>query len=395
MIENGLYTPSNGTTGRKIPTPTDNDNDMDIDIDSSTQLPPRSSEDTLLEISKLIIDSPRIKLLDSISCTHNPLYENIITNYIENNVNFRKNPRLSNPTMRNHLIELIRNVFGRSSILFAIDVEAWEFSTETVTEIGIAIYDPREQQVSLVPSTIHIHIRIKENLNKTNGRYVPNHAMNFNGNITYIMSQTEAVYFTQSLVNYYFSQIQQTGYSCYLVGHDVKGDVKWMNSLGVNFPTGYQTIDTNHLCRISHGRANISLKKALEAVDIPYAYLHNAGNDAYYTLLLAMKLCDPQSRVRYGLDIFVPDENQQMQDSLTPEEKKARKEEKKARKEANRKARLDARSRGEEYIPPSRQKQEQDKTNSPKKKRKKLPRGVTCEAIELNSALEATSVIFR
>lgn len=101
-----------------------------------------------------------------------------------------------------------------------------------------------------------------------------------------------------------------------------------MNSLGVNFPTGYQTIDTNHLCRISHGRANISLKKALEAVDIPYAYLHNAGNDAYYTLLLAMKLCDPQSRVRYGLDIFVPDENQQMQDSLTPEEKKARKEEK-------------------------------------------------------------------
>ena len=49
-----------------------------------------------------------------------------------------------------------------------------------------------------------------------------------------------------------------------------------------------------------------------------------------------MKLCDPQSRVRYGLDIFVPDENQQMQDSLTPEEKQEKKRKRHERKQIER-----------------------------------------------------------
>ena len=38
------------------------------------------------------------------------------------------------------------------------------------------------------------------------------------------------------------------------------------------------------------------------AHDIPHAFLHNAGNDAYYTLVLALRLCDPQSRALSTLD---------------------------------------------------------------------------------------------
>lgn len=297
-------------------------------------------------------------------------------------------------------------MFGRTSTLFALDIEAWELNTQIVTEIGIAIYDPRDQQVSLVPSTIQIHIRIKEHLDKTNGRYVPNHARNFNGNITYIMSQADAALFTQSLVNYYFCKVRQSGFSTFLVGHNLKGDIKWMNSIGVLFPSEYSTIDTNSLCRITHGKTNISLRKALEAVEIPYAYLHNAGNDAYYTLLLAMKLCDPQSRTRYSLDVYSPYSQQQQQDdTMTQEEIKAlieerrvQQEEKRVQKEAKRQARLGARARGEVYVPPPNvkqtQEQEQAKSSSPKKKKKKLPKGVTCEEIELSSALEATSAIF-
>lgn len=399
MNQNGLFIPSNGSPKVPIDTviPSSLINSMDIDSVPLQNLPVLTAPGSLPEVSKLLDTRPRIMALDSIPWSCNPVYQSIISQYADTNTNFSSNPKLMNAETRDHLLGLMRQVFGRTSILFALDIEAWELNSNIVTEIGIAIYDPRDQQVSLVPSTIQIHIRIKEHLEKTNGRYVPNHARNFNGNITYIMPQAEAALFTQTLVDYYFCKIRQHGFSTYLVGHNLQGDIKWMNSIGVVFPLGYSTLDTNHLFRINHGKTNISLKKALKAVEIPYAYLHNAGNDAYYTLLLAMKICDPQARVRYSLDVYSPYSEQQQYNFMTREERRARKEEKKAQKETKRQARLEAEARGEVYVPPPNpnqtQEQEQAQLSSPNKK-KKLPKGATCEAIELSSASEAASAIF-
>ncbi|RCK65397.1 Good for full DBP5 activity protein 2 [Candida viswanathii] len=382
-MQNGIYLPPDRTTpplNNAAATPTDHP------MDAQHVPPPPTS---LEHLSSVMENSPRFRALDSLPVKHQAMYQNVVTYYVNENSNFQTNPRLtSNPALRDHLVGLIRQVYGRSAILFALDVEAWELNTHVVTEIGIAIYDPRDQQVSLVPSTTQIHIRIKENMDKVNGRYVPNHATNFIGDATYVMTQADAAMFTQSLVNYYFGKIRLTGYACYLVGHDLKGDLQWMNSLGVSFPLEYQVMDTNHLFRISHGNTNISLKRALLGVGIPYAYLHNAGNDAYYTLLLAMKLCDPQSRTRYALDVFVPSKN--VPPPMTEEERVVYDKEKKEKKEAKRQARLEAKARGEKYVPPKQDQQD----NAPKRKKKKGPKAATCESIELDSALEAARIIF-
>ncbi|KGU21017.1 hypothetical protein MG7_04982 [Candida albicans P34048] len=335
------------------------------------------SKEHLSEVTSHLETLPQFQTLEDESSAHHIIYQSMVDKYASNNQNFKTNPRLADPRTRNNLLELMKDVYGRKSILFALDVEAWELDTNIVTEIGIAIYDPRGQADSLIPATIQLHIRIKEHLARTNGKYVPHHAHNFNGNTSYIMSEREAATLTQSLINFYFISAESKGTGCYLVGHDLKGDVKWMNSLGVTFPSQFKSLDTNYLFRISHGKENISLKRALAFVHIPFAYLHNAGNDAYYTLLLAMKLCDPHSRVRYRLDVLI---NVETYPTLT-------KEEKKERKNRRRQEKLEAIARGEhvEQKPPA------PKQTTKKSNRKKL----TCESIELESAIEVFDAMFK
>ncbi|KAK6201656.1 uncharacterized protein RJT21DRAFT_76837, partial [Scheffersomyces amazonensis] len=164
-----------------------------------------------------------------------------------------------------------------------IDVEAFEMNTNLITEIGISIYDPREQFTSMVPTIHNIHIKIQENFDYPNGRFVPNHGMNFNGGTTYLMKLHSAATFTQGLINHYFIKSRSGDVRTCLIGHDVKGDIKWLNTLGIKFPNNVPIIDTSILFSMSQGKNGTSLKNALIRVQIPHAFLHNAGNDAYYT----------------------------------------------------------------------------------------------------------------
>lgn len=243
-------------------------------------------------------DSPYFKKLQNSGPQGQQYYDRIIDKYLQK---ISKQNRLSNPSSLFLLKEGMKAVFGRRSILFCIDVEAWEVNTKVVTELGIAIYDPRKQANALIPDIKLIHIVIKENMKRKNGRFVPEHSRNYNGKTTYILPQAEAVRFVQSLIQYYFIDKAHKR-QCYLVGHDVRGDIEWMKKLGIQFPTNIDSLDTQKLYAASHGMKGASLKNALRSADIPHAFLHNAGNDAYYTLALALKLCDPQSRSLSTLD---------------------------------------------------------------------------------------------
>ncbi|KAK6455900.1 uncharacterized protein RJT20DRAFT_51633 [Scheffersomyces xylosifermentans] len=243
---------------------------------------------------------PRVGKLQTMQAPIVPLLSDYIEMYF-NKTDFSHNPRLVHKPQQDYLKQCMHKVYGRKNILFCIDVEAWELNGDFITEIGISIYDPRVQFLSMMPSTTQIHILIRENLERHNGRFVPDHARNFNGGTSLVMSEYEAACFIQTLINFYFEpNNSKLGGS--LVGHDVKGDIKWFNQLGVKFPDKVDIIDTHTLFGFTTGKNGTSLKNALIAVDIPYAFLHNAGNDAYYTLLVLMKLCDPRCRLVYSLD---------------------------------------------------------------------------------------------
>lgn len=242
--------------------------------------------------------SPYFRKLESSELNGQLYYDRIINKYIQK---ISKQSRLHNPSSLAILKEGMKAVYGRRGILFCIDVEAWEVNTKIVTELGIAIFDPRKQANALMPNITLIHIIIRENMKRKNGRFVPEHSHNYNGKTTYILSQVEAVKFVQSLIQYYFIDLLHKR-QCYLVGHDVRGDIEWMRKLGIHFPKDTSSLDTQKIYAASHGMNGASLKNALRSADIPHAFLHNAGNDAYYTLVLALRLCDPQSRALSTLD---------------------------------------------------------------------------------------------
>ncbi|EGW30219.1 uncharacterized protein SPAPADRAFT_158820 [Spathaspora passalidarum NRRL Y-27907] len=364
---------------------------------------------------------PKFKTLDDIGWLAMPMYDNVVDQYISDNANLTSNPRLTDKTTRNRFIENMRSVYGRKSILFSVDVEAWELDTNIITEIGIAIYDPRDQQVAMIPTFQQIHIRIKENLYKLNGRFVPEHASNFNGGVSYIMTKYEAGSFVQSLVDYYFSKTKQD-IGSFLVGHDLPGDIKWLTTLGVKFPSNLSRLDTVHLLALTLGKQGTSLGNALNMVKIPHAFLHNAGNDAYYTLLLAMTLCDPQCRIKFNLDVLRVKEGP----ILT-------KEEKLAKKELKRQQRMEAKEKeAKEKVKNGTEEEEEDKdnvsgtlansieevnlskdeipteasgngdctknkidvVNKPKKKSKKKHPSNIAESIEITTAIDASLKIF-
>lgn len=191
-------------------------------------------------------------------------------------------------------------VFSRQSVLFCIDVEAWEKDPSKVTEIGIAIYDPRFQELALTPNIKTLHLQISENLGLNNGKYVPNNRENFLGMQSWNFNMAAAIDIVQGLIDRYFQEGQD--YDCSLVGHDLKNDINWLQNIGLHIPHDARELDTQTLYSYTHGRQGASLKNCLRSVNQPAAYLHNAGNDAYYTILLALKLCDPNVRAVSGFE---------------------------------------------------------------------------------------------
>lgn len=233
--------------------------------------------------------------------------------------NFYQNKIMANRSSHEYLLQIMKLVYPKNRILFCVDVEAYEFSHDIVSEIGVCVYDPRADfcctGFAHTAKITKFHLIIKENMHYRNGRYVKDNQDNFLGGPSYVMPMKSALMTLQLLLNYYFpediSQSQTAQFGVSLVGHDVKGDVGWLTSLGLHFPSymlapaahrnGY-IIDTQVLWRCSFGSKYSSLKKILTFFDIPNARLHNGGNDALFTLILLLVLTDPALRRARNFD---------------------------------------------------------------------------------------------
>lgn len=196
----------------------------------------------------------------------------------------------------------METVYLRKKLLVAIDIEAWERNANKVTEIGLAIYNPKELQNSILPIIKQFHIIVEEHQRMFNGRYCPNNKHNFMGGISYTLNLAESKKFIESIILRY---IRDNGEDIVLVGHHIEGDLKWLRNIGVQFPQETPIIDTARIYRLTYESGG-SLRGILRLVGIPHGYLHNAANDAYYTLLASLAYCDPSVRIEKKLDVYHP-----------------------------------------------------------------------------------------
>lgn len=220
-----------------------------------------------------------------------------------------------------YLTNSIKLVSQRNTICFSFDIEAFERDNSVITEIGISIYDPRENLHSLNPILRNYHLIVSESLSLINKNWVLDMKECYLLGESLVLPLRQCVSFIQNLVNFYMIPDNNTSDSWEraFVGHNIEGDFKWLKSMGVILPETTPVshispndhnlksrrtlvIDTLKIYSACYGKEGSSLGKILRLFQLPHAFLHNAGNDAYYTLRLLLYLCDVNTRVQCSLD---------------------------------------------------------------------------------------------
>jgi hypothetical protein len=204
-----------------------------------------------------------------------------------------------------------------SVVFICVDVESYERDHNLITEIGIATLDtadiktlaPVENGTAWRKAIRARHFRIREYGHLHNSEFIQGCADKFEFGESEWISIKEAPRIIASCFREPFSAMSgiETGQlrteksngpasptentlkrNIVLVGHDTQTDVKYLRKLGYdpyNLSNLLETCDTALMYRALHHEPNSrSLGHILYELGITGWYLHNAGNDAVYTL---------------------------------------------------------------------------------------------------------------
>ncbi|KAJ3538717.1 hypothetical protein NM688_g6478 [Phlebia brevispora] len=241
----------------------------------------------------------------------------------------KQNKRLKNVT---DTLGLRRIVFERARTLWtektgtwlSMDFEAWEWDHKLLTEFGWSLVrweggvEVSESGQCGTEVSENGHLIVKEHMQYTNGHWTPSAVgarEHFNFGQSEVLSLKDFKHRIKDLIQ----KAGETG-PLILVFHDPSQDMKYLNELvGVQFTNlnlllpdsprndGTYVLDTAELFAALEGSESNN-KRGLEQVcrhlQIQVEYLHNAGNDAYYTLMAARSMasgepCDAQRERRW------------------------------------------------------------------------------------------------
>ncbi|KAG0272477.1 hypothetical protein BGZ95_011767 [Linnemannia exigua] len=166
----------------------------------------------------------------------------------------------------------------------SVDIESHEFNHDKILEIGWSIWD------SGVHKFMDKHYAISDYRHLRNGKYVPDKRDRFMfGKTVWEKLQGSIAAFQQDLEK--AARRNEHG-RFVLIAHDMTSDMKYLSHMGVTFPEGMIQFDTLEMnaARVGDSNCKTGLGKLLDEVEIENYCLHNAGNDAHYTLELFLWL---------------------------------------------------------------------------------------------------------
>jgi hypothetical protein len=187
--------------------------------------------------------------------------------------------------------------FSRSKVFISIDLEWDETDPSNILEIGIAILDLRLGKLHpnrFPPSTWSIrprHIIVSENREIFNSKYVRSNKYGFKFGRSYNARERKALETVQGVFNRYHPE------DIVVIGHLMVNDLIRLQEWGVDLHPSIEMLDTASLERAFMGRVNgrkVSLEKMCEELEVPYYRsdkLHNAGNDAFFTMAAFLEMC--------------------------------------------------------------------------------------------------------
>jgi hypothetical protein len=220
------------------------------------------------------------------------------------------------------MVERGKSALKEGAILICVDLEFYEINTKKITEVGMAIYDPPgsaddDNGCRLSTHFKVVHFIVWEDRWLRNGRFVADNKFDFLFGKSAAMSMNDCRLAFEQIVKHYESKAAMFDRNLLFVGHGFKSDLQMLQKN--NFYLGSAT--TNHLDFLDScdmwAASNCkfgSLNKVLLYLEIETSKLHNAGNDAYFTLVLCLCLSQTSFRQKWELD------NTDREHLLTPEQ---------------------------------------------------------------------------
>jgi hypothetical protein len=189
-----------------------------------------------------------------------------------------------------------RGVHAGAVTFLAVDVEMHERSKDKeVLEIGLAW--TKGSSVWPKPAIFCRHFVIRDHLSLHNGRFVPDNRDRFNFGRSECIDQSELCVTLARLLKDVVHGDEQT----YLLGHSVHHDLEWLRGLGVQPNLSKLTVcDIGQAYQAKHSALQLtSLAGMMEHLGLPYRNLHNAANDAYYSLLVGLQMMATEDQTQY------------------------------------------------------------------------------------------------
>ncbi|KAI5465547.1 hypothetical protein BGZ63DRAFT_437148 [Mariannaea sp. PMI_226] len=211
-------------------------------------------------------------------------------------------------------------------IFVCVDVEAIERPPNPVSEIGFAILDTKDvlhTRPGLCGENWRTvikchHLRVWEYSGLRNSRFVQGCPDAFDFGTSEFPRKSHVREEIMKILTPYID----TDRPIILVGHDIQCDITWVSTFGIDLLSLRNfsgLLDTKDMFQGWRNEKNPrGLGRVLEDLDIPSKNLHNAGNDAYYTVCAMLGIAFEE--VRKSEDTDKAEENglDQQQDKHDP-----------------------------------------------------------------------------
>ncbi|KEY70266.1 hypothetical protein S7711_04374 [Stachybotrys chartarum IBT 7711] len=211
---------------------------------------------------------------------------------------FRRHKAAQKHQHRIKMLQDVENLLGLSglgkvSVVFVcIDIEALETAPNPISEVGISILDmnkildisPGEAGSSWWPTMEDHHLRVNEYKGSRNYRLIQGCPDAFNFGTSVFPPKADLASAIMKIINPHIRAERELVF----VGHDFKNDMQYLVRLGIDIKKLQrrpEPVDTQAMHQAWREKTQgYGLRHVLNDVGIACKNLHNAGNDAAYTL---------------------------------------------------------------------------------------------------------------
>lgn len=241
------------------------------------------------------------------------------------------------PPAVNHLLP-VEHPFNKSVLFVCVDVESYEKDHSKITEVGVATLDTRHL-IGVAPGVdgkhwrtkINArHFRIREYQHLTNSQFVSGCPDRFEFGTSEFIDLDEAAKYVEACCKP-SSDAAGGGVSLLdpeeqrnivFLGHDTNTDVEYLRQLGFDvhaLPNMLETLDSAVLHQFWTKQPDTtSLSKILGEFDIVGWHMHNAGNDAVYTVQAMLGVCVRESTLRGKEEVVKTEEPEVEEEEVWP-----------------------------------------------------------------------------